>query len=336
MTLWTAALLGVALLALAPTARAQTQVPVRTDHHVHVHAPEIQDILPAYCASPGRLGPCDAAFIQPRTAQDLIADMDEAGVRTAWLMSTGYLAESPMMVPPLNDAPGLVHAANAFTVELARAHPGRVIAFIGVNPLTPTALAEIAAWRDEPLATGLKLHLTNSDVDLRKPEQVFRLAAVFDAASAAGMPIMIHMRTRAEDYGAHDVRIFVEQVLPHARTTPVIIAHSGGWGGLDANTWDAMDGFRQVLDERPELKANLYFDLAQVFDADTAEADFARLAEVMRGIGVDRFVPGSDWPFSGPLIAYFDQAMERIPLDRAEMDALRTRQVEVGVRSTSP
>ena len=125
---------------------------------------------------------------------EVLADMDRGGVGTAWMMSTGYLAESPMMVPPLANAPALVHAANAFTVGQARAHPDRLVAFIGVNPLTPTALAEIAAWKDEPFATGVKIHLTNSDVDLRDPDQVFRLAAVFDAAAAAGMTIMIHMR----------------------------------------------------------------------------------------------------------------------------------------------
>lgn len=304
MILRTAALLSATLLAFAAPCTSHATEPVRTDHHVHVHAPQILAFLPGYCASPGRIGACDAAFTQPLTVSDLLADMDAAGVRTAWMMSTGYLAESPMMVPPLTDAPALVHAANAFTVEQARAHPDRLVAFIGVNPLTPTALAEIAAWKGEPFATGVKIHLTNSDVDLRDPDQVFRLAAVFDAASAGGMTIMIHMRTRAEDYGARDVRTFVEQVLPHARNTPVVIAHSGGWGGLDANTWDAMEGFREVLAERPELKANLYFDLAQVFDADTSQADLARLVEVMRGIGIDRFVPGSDWPFSGPLAGY--------------------------------
>lgn len=336
MTFRTAVLLGGALLAFARPALSQASEPVRTDHHVHVHSPAILAFLPAYCASPGRIGACDPAFVEPLTVDDLLHDMDEAGVGTAWIMSTGYLAESPMMAPPLADAPALVHAANAFTVEQARSHPDRLAAFIGVNPLTPTALAEIAAWKDEPLATGVKIHLTNSGVDLRDPAQVFRLAAVFKAASAADMAIMIHMRTRAEDYGARDVRIFAEQVLPHAGKTPVIIAHSGGWGGLDANTWDALKGFSQVLAVRSELKANLYFDLAQVFDADTPQEDLARLAEVMRGIGIDRFVPGSDWPFSGSLDKYLNEAMARLPLDSDETWLLRTRQAAGSARSNSP
>ena len=51
------------------------------------------------------------------------------------------------------------------------------------------------------------------------------------AAAANGWTIMIHMRTRAEDYGAQDVEIFLKEVLPHAGGSPVFIAHSGGWGG---------------------------------------------------------------------------------------------------------
>ncbi|MDQ1193807.1 putative TIM-barrel fold metal-dependent hydrolase [Brevundimonas vesicularis] len=318
---------AVSAALLAAPAMAQTRTPVHTDHHVHVHSPAILEILPAYCSSPGRIGPCDPAFVEPLTADDLLADMDEAGVQTAWMMSTAYLAESPMMVPPLPDAATRVHDANAFTVATAAAHPGRLVAFVSVNPLTSDALAEIQAWKGEPYAKGLKLHLTNSGVDLRHPDHVRRLAAVFDAASDAGLTIMIHMRTRAEDYGARDVRIFVEQVLPHARSVPVVIAHSGGWGGLDANTWDAMEAFRQILDEQPTQFPNLYFDLAQVFDAETSQDDRARLVQIMRGIGVERFAPGSDWPFSGPLDGYLNAAMALLPLSLQEAESLRRRRI---------
>ncbi|GLK49316.1 hypothetical protein GCM10017620_22890 [Brevundimonas intermedia] len=314
---------------LAAPVMAQTRIPVQTDHHVHVHSPAILEILPAYCSSPGRIGACDPAFVEPLTADDLLADMDEADVQTAWMMSTAYLAESPMMVPPLADAATRVHDANAFIVATAAAHPGRLIAFVSVNPLTPDALAEIETWRDAPFAEGLKLHLTNSGVDLRNPDHVRRLADVFDAASDARLTIMIHMRTRVEDYGARDVRIFVEQVLPHARNIPVVIAHSGGWGGLDANTWDALEGFRQILADQPDIFPNLFFDLAQVFDADTSSENRARLVDVMRSIGVERFAPGSDWPFSGPLDGYLNDAMGLLPLSSQEAEALRRRRIAV-------
>lgn len=320
-----ASAVSAALLAAPVAARPRT--PVHTDHHVHVHSPAILEILPTYCSSPARIGPCDPAFIKPLTVDDLLAEMDEAGVQTAGMMSTAYLAESPMMVPPLPDASARVHNANAFTVAAAAAHPGRLIAFVSVNPLTPDALAEIEAWKDEPFAKGLKLHLTNSGVDLRNPEHRRRLAAVFDAASDARLTIMIHMRTRAEDYGARDVRLFVDEVLPHACDISVVIAHSGGWGGLDDSTWDAMEGFRQILAQQPAQLPNLFFDLAQVFDAETSPEDRARLVDVMRAIGVERFVAGSDWPFSGDLDNYLNRVMTALPLSEDEATALAERRV---------
>lgn len=334
MTISFAALLGATALALAPAASpastvAGTLPPVVTDHHVHVHSPEILAFLPTYCASPGRIGACDPAFMKPLTTDDLLADMDRAGVSRGYIMSTGYLAQSPMMVPALADAPRMVHAANAFTVAQARAHPDRLRAFVGVNPLATTAVAEIESWKNEPYASGVKLHLTNSDVDLRDPEQVAKLVAVFRAAARNHMAIMIHMRTRAEDYGTQDVRIFLEQVLPEARGVPVMIAHSGGWGGLDANTWSAMTTFAEALEADPGLDDDLYFDLAQVFDDKTSPEDLERLVGLMRRIGVARFVPGSDWPFSGALDGYFNEAMARLPLTEEEAHSLRRRSLDL-------
>lgn len=323
-----AALTGAFAVALAGCATISPgMAPVVVDHHVHVHSPEILAFLPGYCSSLGRIGACPEVFLKPLTVDDLLADMDAAGVRKAWMMSTGYLAESPMMVPPRPDAAQLVHAGNAFTVMQARSHPDRLVAFIGVNPLTPTALSEIARWKDDPCATGVKIHLTNSGVDLRDPADVAHLAAVFRAAAQAHMPILIHMRTRAEDYGAQDVRIFLDQVLPHAAGVPVIIAHSGGWGGLDENTWSAMQGFADAIAESPELKRNLYFDLAQTFKTDTPDADLARLVVMMRRIGMDRFVPGSDWPFSGPLDGYLNADMARLPLTHFEAEQVRREKI---------
>lgn len=203
---------------------------VRTDHHMHVHSPAILAFLPGYCSSPGRRGACDPAFLKPLTIEDLLADMDAAGIRHGWLMSTAYLAHSPMMVPPEPKAHEIMMSANDFTVGLARAHPDRISTFIGVNPIADDALGEIARWKGDPSVTGIKLHLTNSDVDLRSPEQAEKLAAVFAAAADNGFAIMIHMRTRAADYGARDVDIFLDQVLPHARGVPVVIAHAGGLG----------------------------------------------------------------------------------------------------------
>lgn len=306
---------------------APALVQVRTDHHMHVHSPAILAFLPGYCSSPGRVGACDPAFTKPLTIDDLLSDMDAAGIQRGWLMSTAYLAHSPMMIPPATNAHEIMMSANDFTVGLARSHPDRISTFIGVNPIADDALGEIARWKGDPAVTGIKLHLTNSGVDLRSPEQVEKLAAVFTAAADNGFAIMIHMRTRAVDYGAQDVGVFVDQVLPHADGVPVIIAHSGGWGGTNENTLSALGGFAEALERDPAIGRNLFFDLAQVFDDKSAPTDLEALVVLMRRIGIEHFVPGSDWPFSGGLTQYYAQIYPLLPLTADEWSTIRAHEV---------
>lgn len=328
-------LLAAAIKVLLAPALASPHVPVRVDHHVHVHAPEIRAFLPGYCASPGRGVPCDPDFLDPPPLEALLAAMDGAGVQRAALMSTGYLAESPMMVPAHADAAGLLRAGNDFTVALARAHPSRFLAFIGLNPLTPTALSEIARWRDDPAVSGIKLHLTNSGVDLRAAEHVAALAAVFREASAAGLAIAIHMRTRDPDYGAQDVRIFIEQVLPQARGVPVQIAHAAGWGRTDANTFSALEAFADALAEAPSWHDQVYFDLAAVHGDESSDGDLFRLAALVRRIGPGRFVAASDWPFALDLADYYQRRYPLLPLSAQEWATIR-RNTSLAERAAAP
>lgn len=287
------------------------------DHHMHVHSPAILKILPAYCASPMRKSPCDPRFTAPLTAQDALKSMDEAGIQRGWLMSTAYLAESPL-AEPRSDASQVLREANDFTVGLARQYPDRFAAFVSVNPNAPDALGEIARWKGDRAVTGLKLHLTNSGVDLRDPVQVAKLAAVFRAAAANGWTIMIHMRTGAADYGARDVRVFLDKVLPEAGDAPVVIAHAAGWGGIDAVTLDALGAFAEAFGRDPNFGRNVRFDLAQVFNGKTTPEGRAAMAKLIRRIGPDHFVAGSDWPFSGDLKTYFSVAYGTPELSPAE------------------
>jgi len=304
-----------ALLALALTGKTWAGPVV--DHHMHVHSPAILSILPAYCASPKRKSPCDPRFTAALTAEETLKAMDGAGVQRGWLMSTAYLAESPL-AEPIADAPRVLRETNDYTVGLARRHPDRFSAFVSVNPTAADALAEIARWKGDRAVAGLKLHLTNSGVDLRDPEQVARLAAVFQAAAANGWTIMIHMRTGAADYGARDARVFLDQVAPAAGDAPVVIAHAAGWGGIDAETLDALGVFANAFEQDPASVRHVRFDLAQVFSERASPENRKAMADLIRRIGPDRFVAGSDWPFSGDIKSYFARAYGDPNLSPAE------------------
>lgn len=308
--------LGTLALAGPVQAKAAPE-PVRVDHHVHVHSPAILAFLPAYCASPGRTSKCDPDFARPLTADDLLKAMDAAGIRRARIMSTAYLAESPMMDPPAPNHAEIVRAANDFTVGLARRHPDRFDAYIGVNPVSPTAPGEIARWRGETAVSGIKLHLANSKFDYHAAGQVRALADLLRAAAADRLRIMIHMRNGATGYGAEEARIFVREVLPAAKGTTVQIAHAAGWGGIDAPTLAALGVFAETCEASRAACADLTFDLAAIRPEKVSAADQAALVALMRRIGTAHFVPASDWPFALDLTAYY-ASLATLPLTPAE------------------
>ncbi|WP_294192864.1 hypothetical protein [uncultured Sphingomonas sp.] len=112
------------------------------------------------------------------------------------------------------------------------------------------------------------------------------------------MPIMIHMRTRAKDYGARDVHRFVDYVLPQAGNNPVQIAHAAGWGGVDDSTLAALGAFADAIEAQRGRFDHVWFDLAAVRKKDTPASDRAKLVALIRRIGPAHFLPASDWPFS--------------------------------------
>jgi predicted TIM-barrel fold metal-dependent hydrolase len=203
--------------------------PIAVDHHLHVHSPAIIKLLPHMCESPKLPRGCSKEFARAYTIDDLLAQMDAAGIRGGSLLSTAYLAETSL-VDPVPDHAAILRASNAFTEGAARRRPGRFMAFISVNPVTPTALPELAHWKGDPFVTGVKLHLANSGVDLRNPDHVRKLAAVLRAAAANDFAIVIHMRSSRADYGAQDVRFFLRDVLPAAGNRIVQMARAAGWG----------------------------------------------------------------------------------------------------------
>lgn len=322
-----ASILVIASIAigLSPVlAESPASVAVRVDHHTHLNSPAIQSFIPTFCESIKRFGKCDVALTTPHSPEDLLAAMDRAGIKRALVLSTGYLPESPMMDPPPANAAQLMRAANDWTVGLVHDHPGRFRAFIAVDPLRPTALAEIARWKGNPAVTGLKLHLTSSGVDLRNDAHVAALAGVFGAAAKAHWAILVHLRTQRGDYGATDVQRFIKDVLPAAAGAPVQIAHAGGWGGIDKATLSALGAFADAMQSDPPAFRHVWFDLSGVWTDKTPSSDKHALVQLIRKIGPRHFLPGSDWPYNGTDLAdYYGRIYPQLPLTRAEWAVIR-------------
>ena len=175
------------------------------DYHQHLFSPQALSV-----------------FSAPRavTAADLIAQMDTAGIDRAVVLSTAYGFSNPFK----NRGPeeyARVRAENDWISMQVGMYPRRLIGFCAVNPLRDYALQEIERCSKDPnLRTGLKLYFGNSDVNLDIEEHVQRTIAVFAAANAHGMAIVVHAHSNIDHnrpYGAKEARAFLEALLRQPR-----------------------------------------------------------------------------------------------------------------------
>jgi predicted TIM-barrel fold metal-dependent hydrolase len=221
---------------------------------------------------------------------------------------------------------GKVRAENDWTAAQAALYPGRLVAFCGFNPLLiDDAIAELERCAGAPgLKRGIKLHFGNSDVQLDDPEHVEKLRRVFAAANARAMAIVVHFRasiSRKRPYGAAQVRIFLDRVMPTAPDVVVQIAHLAGTGpGYDDPPGqEAMAEFAAAVQRREPAARHLWFDVASIVDAEISPATADLVAGFIRQVGPGRVLYGSDAPVGGnlrPREAW--AAFRRLPLTREE------------------
>jgi hypothetical protein len=299
------------------------------DHHMHIFSVEAVRASKLMCAKMGPMACPLGDTLKPSTGADVLQALDAAGVRQGVLLSTGYFYGSPELKDAGLDIPKETRAENAFVVSQAKASCGRLAAFISINPVSPFAVDEVRYWGRKGGASGVKLHLGNSDFSFRDPNQVKALAAVFKAAADAHLAIVIHMQTRTKDYGAEDAAIFLRDVEPYARSAPLQIAHAAGGGGMDAKVLAALGVFAEAMGKDPALAHHIYFDLAMVPDlfANVGKirppmATRAALRALIHRIGLAHFLTASDWTQGLDLKAYYADEKESLGLTDAEWGML--------------
>lgn len=291
------------------------------DHHVHAFSPAVGQWLERELELPS---------LPPLGSEELILAMDDGGVAKAALLSNAYFfANSTAKQPEDLEA---FRAENDRVAETVVRYPDRLVGFCGINPLAESALPEMERCATDLGLAGVKLHLANSEVDLRRPDHVERLGEVFGRANDLGLVIVIHMRTQHPEYGSEDAQIFMNEVLPEAPDVPVQIAHMGGWGGYDPATDNALGVFAHGLS-----RDNVFFDLSAVVRTvrDSGgvvtpewwpERRYERLMDRIRTLGLERVVFGTDWP-EWTSVGYWNDLETNLALTPEEFDALLTNRV---------
>jgi predicted TIM-barrel fold metal-dependent hydrolase len=254
------------------------------------------------------------------SADELIAQMDEAGIRRAVILSIAYQFGSPSR-PPIDNEQARVKEENDWTREQAALYPKRLTAICGVNPLKEYALAEIERCAKDPgLRRGLKLHFGNSDVNLDDSAQVLQLQRVFRQANRHRMAIVVHLRSNTKrTWGAGQARVFLQELLPAAPNVPIQIAHMAGAGGYEDPGIDAAIGvFVDAIAARDKRMKPVYFEVSGVF-LEQWESKVDLIVKRLRTIGLNRILYGSDGP---PLPNW--RAFRKLPLTEKEFRTIES------------
>lgn len=225
------------------------------------------------------------------TAEQLVAQLDEAGIQRAAVLSAAYWFGSPFMPKAEGDEHANVRAENDWTVREVARFPTRLVAFCSFNPLKDYALEELERCAKIPHVKGLKLHFGNSEVDVRNPQHVEKVRRVFAAANERRLAIVAHLWVLEETYGRQHAEIFLSQILPAAPDIPVQIAHFAGGG--PGYTDEALEVYAEALAAGDPRTKNLYFDIATVADGQSEEV-LQKFAERMRQVGLNRVLYGTD------------------------------------------
>jgi predicted TIM-barrel fold metal-dependent hydrolase len=215
------------------------------------------------------------------TADDLIDNLDEAGIDRAVVLSVGYWH---------NDE-ATTRAENDWTAAQIARYPDRLVGFCGIRPLLDFAVAELRRCRRELGMKGIKMHFRGSRVDVLNPEHLEKVRRVFRAANEEGMAIVVHSEARGEYARAH-AEAFLNHLLPAAPDVPVQIAHL--WGGNQYRT-EPLAVYAAAIAAGDPRTRNLYFDLTEIVPGSLGSEDALReITERLRQIGMNRILYGSD------------------------------------------
>jgi predicted TIM-barrel fold metal-dependent hydrolase len=252
----------------------------------------------------------------PETASQLVARLDEAGIRRAVVLSDAYYFGSPTPVPVQNEY-DKVRAENDWTAQQVAQFPERLVGFCSFNPLKDYALAELERCVARHPFRGLKLHFGGAALDMKSPDQVARVRRVMEAANRHRLPLIIHVRP-AGPFGREEVDIFLHQLVAAAPDVPVTVAHLWGGEGYSA---PALAAFAEAVSAGDTVTRNLYFDVAEMWIGQGSQEEREAIVRRMRQIGLGRILYGSDAGKGTPREAWAAFRKE-VPLTEEEFRAI--------------
>ena len=295
---------------LPRSARVPTAVPA-LDAHAHVVSPTLSEVAAGLYRNQG---------LRPLDGVEILRRMDAAGIRRSAVHSTAYLMAIDAIrrdVSPDQERRDL-EAENDFAARECARDPERLIPFLSVNPKRDYALDEIDRCLDRWPIRGLKLHLWNSLVDTRQPDQLERLQRVMAHAADRGLPVLVHAFVGdVKDYGPDDTERLVREVIVPLPALRICVAHAAGAGGFGGVTQRCLERLTVVAGPGTALADRVWIDLAAVLFEAIPDASRRRFAELVARWGANRTLWGSD-----TFESYLDEIRSVWPLPDADWEAV--------------
>lgn len=189
---------------------------------------------------------------------------------------------------------------------------------------------ELKRCSANPNLTGLKLHLPTAGFELANEDHRKKLSAVLSFCNENDVPILMHLDSLNGEFGPRETTSFWKDIVAPHENLKLILAHLGSTGGYSSRAaalLDSLDTLRKA-NKLPCAK-NVYFDLSgailleETDGLPTTNADRKeRLVKHMRSIGLDRFLPASDFPALPPKALL--RTFKKIKLTNEEIRILRS------------
>lgn len=295
---------------------------VYTDHHMHMMSQEFSEVFKTLLGTDTYID----MPIEEVSGEKIVSLLDEANIDKAFVLSDSYILGMDELQSPTEYED--VKKENDYVANEVSKYPDRLIGLFSVNPLRDYAIQEVDRCYDMEGLSGLKLHFTNSRVDLTIPEHLEKIKALFLHVSEKNIPILMHFRSRNPEFGKKDAEILIDEVISEIPNLKLQIAHLGGWGGFDQSTKEVFSTFIEKYNANPDLKKeNVYFDFSGIIVTDresvlgldkTTEEDHEEMAHMMRQWGLDYIVFGSDYQYHSPQ-GYVNYIKKYLPLTRREI-----------------
>jgi predicted TIM-barrel fold metal-dependent hydrolase len=272
-----------------------------SDHHMHVGSADLCRITQD-CLTSNR-PPAVLAI-------DVVHALDAAGISKGVVLSCGYLYGMASLHLSADEVETKTRRENQFTADQVAQFPQRLVGFLSVDPLQPSAISEIQYWRNSRQLVGLKLHFAASSVNMRNAAHRVQVSKVIAAAASSQMPIVIHFGNGTSD--EVDAELFIREVLPAAGQSWVQIAHLGGGAPIEGEertgpnaihpNLRVLESFANHVSRGDPSTRHLLFDLSYApLPNNDKPAQIAFVVRQMRRIGISRFVFGSDYNVLTPV-----------------------------------